>query len=48
MRGFGWMGHTHEEFVCEVVDVLSDWDYLKVSVKVWYRSAPGKVEAVLM
>jgi hypothetical protein len=34
---------AHEEFVCEVVDELSDWDYLKVSVKVWYRSVPGKV-----
>ena len=36
-------GAAHEEFVCEVVDELADWDYLKVSVKVWYRSAPGKV-----
>jgi hypothetical protein len=27
-------GAAHEEFVCEVVDELSDWDYLKVSVKV--------------
>jgi hypothetical protein len=26
-------GAAHEEFVCEVVDELSDWDYLKVSVK---------------
>ena len=25
---------VHEEFVCEVVDELADWDYLKVSVKV--------------
>jgi hypothetical protein len=25
---------AHEEFVCEVVDELADWDYLKVSVKV--------------
>jgi len=30
-----------EEFVCEVVDELADWDSLKVSVKLWYRSAPG-------
>jgi len=34
---------AHEEFVGEVVDELADWDHLKVSVKVWYRSAPGKV-----
>ena len=26
-------GAAHEEFVCEVVDELADWDYLKVSVK---------------
>jgi len=32
-----------EGFVGEVVDELADWDYLKVCVKVWYRSAPGKV-----
>jgi hypothetical protein len=25
---------AHEEFVCEVVDKLADWDYMKVSVKV--------------
>jgi len=34
---------AHEEFVGEVVDELADWDYLKVSVKFWYRSAPGEV-----
>ena len=34
---------AHEEFVGEVVDELADWDYLKVSVKVWYRSASGEV-----
>jgi hypothetical protein len=34
---------AHEEFVVEVVDELADWDYLKVSVKIWYRSAPGEV-----
>jgi hypothetical protein len=27
-------GASHEEFVCEVVDKLVDWDYPKVSVKV--------------
>jgi hypothetical protein len=27
-------GAAHEEFVCDVVDELADWDYLKVSVKV--------------
>ena len=27
-------GAAHEEFVCEVVDELMDWNYLKVSVKV--------------
>jgi len=27
-------GAAHEEFVCEVVDELADWGYLKVSVKV--------------
>jgi len=36
-------GAAHEEFVYKVVDELSDWDYLKVSVNVWYRNAPGKV-----
>jgi hypothetical protein len=36
-------GAAHEEFVCEVVDKLVDWDYLKVNVKVRYRSAPWKV-----
>jgi hypothetical protein len=36
-------GAAHEEFVCEVVEKLADWDYLKVSVKVWYRSASRKV-----
>jgi hypothetical protein len=25
---------AHEEFFCEVVDELADWDYLKVSEKV--------------
>jgi len=25
---------AHEEFVCEVVDELADWDHLEVSVKV--------------
>ena len=36
-------GAAHEEFICEVVDELADWDYLKLSVTVSYRSAPGKV-----
>ena len=27
-------GAAHEEFVCEVVDELAGWGYLKVSVKV--------------
>jgi hypothetical protein len=27
-------GASHKEFVCEVVDNLADWDYLKASVKV--------------
>jgi len=27
-------GAVHEEFVCDVVDELVDWDYLKVGVKV--------------
>ena len=27
-------GAPHEEFVCEMMDELEDWDYLKVSVKV--------------
>jgi len=26
-------GAAHEDFVCEMVDELADWDYLKVSVK---------------
>ena len=34
---------AHEEFVCEVVDELADWDHLEVSVKVGYGSASGKV-----
>jgi hypothetical protein len=34
MRGFGCAGTAHEEFVCEVVDELADWDHLEVSVKV--------------
>jgi hypothetical protein len=34
---------AHEEFVGELVDELADWDYLKVSVKIWYRREPGKV-----
>jgi len=25
---------AHEEFVCEVVDELADWDHLEVSVEV--------------
>ena len=29
-------GAAHEEFVCEVVYELADWDHLEVSVKVWY------------
>jgi hypothetical protein len=28
-------GASHEEFVCEVVDKLADWDYPKVSVNFW-------------
>ena len=36
-------GAAHEEFICEVVDELADWDYLKVSVKFLYRSGRGKV-----
>ena len=27
-------GAAHEEFVCEVVDELADWDHLEVSMKV--------------
>ena len=27
-------GAAHEEFICEVVDELADWDHLEVSVKV--------------
>ena len=26
-------GAAHEEFVCEMVDELADWDHLEVSVK---------------
>ena len=36
-------GVAHEEFVCEVVDELADWGYLEVSMRVLYRSAPGKI-----
>ena len=32
---------AHEEFVCEVIYELADWDHLKVSVKVRYGGAPG-------
>jgi hypothetical protein len=35
-------GTAYEEFVCDVVDELADWDYLKVSMKVRYRSARGE------
>ena len=34
---------AHEEFVGEVVDELADWNYLKVSVMIWYWSASGEV-----
>jgi len=27
-------GAAHEEFVCEVVDELADWDNLEVSVTI--------------
>ena len=27
-------GAAHEEFVCEVVDELADWDHLEMSVEV--------------
>jgi hypothetical protein len=27
-------GTAHEKFVCEVVDELADWKYLKVSVEI--------------
>ena len=27
-------GAAHQEFVCEVVDELADWDHLEVSVGV--------------
>jgi len=27
-------GAAHEEFVCEVVDELEDWDHLEVSMEV--------------
>jgi len=27
-------GAAHEEFVCEVVDELADWDHLEVSMVV--------------
>ena len=27
-------GAAHEEFVCEVVDELADWDHLEVSMEV--------------
>ena len=33
-EGFRVHGAGHEEFVCEVVDELADWDYLKVNAKV--------------
>ena len=42
-EGFRVHGAANEEFVCEVVDELADWDYLKVSMKFGYRSAPGKI-----
>ena len=35
MNEWVWVrGAAHEEFVCEVVDELADWDHVKVSVKV--------------
>ena len=27
-------GAAHEEFVCEVVDELADWDHLEMSMEV--------------
>jgi hypothetical protein len=36
-------GAAPEEFVCEVVDELANWDHLEVGVKGWYGSGPGKV-----
>ena len=36
-------GAAHEEFVCELVDELADWDHLEVSMEVSYGIAPGKV-----
>ena len=42
--GLVWVrGAAHEEFVCDEVDELADWNHLEVSVKVSYGSAPGKV-----
>ena len=32
-EGVWVLGAAHEEFVCEVVDELADWDHLEVSVK---------------
>jgi len=34
MRGVRVRGAGHEEFVCEVVDELADWDHLEMNVKV--------------
>jgi hypothetical protein len=36
-------GASHEEFVCEEVDELADWDHLEMSVKIRDGGAPGKV-----
>jgi hypothetical protein len=33
MRGVRVHGAAHEEFVCELVDELADWDYLKVNAQ---------------
>jgi hypothetical protein len=33
-EGVRVQGAANEEFVCEMVDELADWDYLKVSAEV--------------
>ena len=33
-EGLWLRGAAHEEFVCELVDELADWDHLKVSMEV--------------
>jgi len=42
-KGVWVCGASHEEFVCEEVYESADGGHLKLRVKMWYWSAPGKI-----